>query len=63
MKIVVIAVATLASLLTASAYAGVVIPLGVTLGAALPVAGLGLLGVAALSLVAGVRMLRRKHNR
>ncbi|MFI5445558.1 hypothetical protein [Polaromonas sp. UC242_47] len=37
--------------------------LGLQLGTALPIAGGGLLAVAAVSLVLGIRMVRRKQNR
>lgn len=37
--------------------------LGLQLGTALPIAGGGLLTVAAVSLVLGIRMVRRKQNR
>jgi hypothetical protein len=63
MKIALIAVATSASLLASSAYAGTPVSLGITLGSALPLAGAGLLGVAAVSLIAGIRMLRRRQDR
>jgi hypothetical protein len=62
MKIVLIAAGTLASLLASSAFAGAT-PLGAVLGSALPIAGAGLLGVAAVALIAGIRMLRRKQDR
>jgi hypothetical protein len=62
MKIASIAVAVPASLLAGAAYAGTQ-TLGVAAGAALPLAGVGLLGVAAVSLIAGIRMLRRKQDR
>jgi hypothetical protein len=63
MKIVLIAAGASASLLASSAFAGVTTPLGAVLGSALPIAGAGLLGVAAVSLIAGIRMLRRKQGR
>lgn len=64
MKIILLAAGATASLLASSAFAGVpATPLGVVLGSALPLAGAGLLGVAAASLIAGIRMLRRKHDR
>lgn len=37
--------------------------LGLQLGTALPIAGAGLLTVAAASLVLGIRIVRRKRNR
>lgn len=37
--------------------------LGLQLGTALPIAGAGLLTVAAVSLVLGIRIVRRKRNR
>lgn len=37
--------------------------LGLQLGTALPIAGGGLLTVAAVSLALGIRIVRRKHNR
>ncbi|MFZ2388602.1 MAG: hypothetical protein WAW69_12465 [Polaromonas sp.] len=37
--------------------------LGLQLGTALPIAGVGLLTVAAVSLVLGIRIVRRKRNR
>ena len=63
MKIVLLAAGVTASLLAGSALAGVVTPLGQPLGSALPLASAGLFGVAAASLIAGVRMLRRKGDR
>jgi hypothetical protein len=65
MKIMILAAATTATLLAGSAFAGTPVPtpLGVPLGSALPLAGIGLMGVAAASLVAGIRMLRRKQDR
>lgn len=37
--------------------------LGLSLGSALPIAGIGLVSVAAASLVIGIRIVRRKHKR
>jgi hypothetical protein len=37
--------------------------LGLSLGSALPIAGIGLVSVAAASLVVGIRIVRRKHKR
>ena len=65
MKIILLAAGVTASLLAGSAFAGVPAPtpLGQVLGSALPLAGAGLLGVGAASLIAGIRMLRRKLDR
>jgi hypothetical protein len=39
------------------------VTLGLPLGSGLPIAGIGLVSVAAVSLVVGVRIARRKHKR
>jgi hypothetical protein len=61
MKIVLIAAGASALLLAGPAFAGA--PSGAVLGSALPIASVGLLSVAAVSLIAGIRMLRRKQGR
>jgi hypothetical protein len=68
MKFIPMAAGVSASLLAGSAYAGAVIaPLGTSLGArlgsALPLTGLGLVGIATVVLIAGVRILRRKQDK
>lgn len=63
MKIILVAAGVTASLLASSAFAGIPVSLGVPLGSPLPLAGVGVMGVAAASLIAGIRMLRRRHNR
>lgn len=63
MKIILVAAGVTASLLASSAFAGAPVPLGVPLGSSLALAGVGVIGVAAASLIAGIRMLRRRHNR
>ncbi|MGZ8290710.1 MAG: hypothetical protein ACXWU7_16115 [Telluria sp.] len=63
MKIILLAAGVTASLLAGSAFAGTPTPLGQVLGSALPLAGAGLFGVGAASLIAGIRMLRRKNDR
>lgn len=67
MKVTLLAAGVTASLLAGSAFAGAPIPLGVPLGvplgSALPLAGVGVMGVAAAALIAGIRMLRRRNNR
>lgn len=63
MKFTLVAAGVTASLLAGSAFAGNPIPLGIPLGSALPLAGVGVVGVAAAALIAGVRMLRRRNNR
>lgn len=58
-RILFIAGAT-AAVLATSAYAGIPTALGVQLGTPLPLAGLGVMGIAAVSLITGIRMLRRR---
>lgn len=73
MKIIFVATGVSASLLAGSAYAGVVAvtplgaalgtTLGATLGSALPLTSVGLVSIAAVTLVAGIRILRRKQDK
>jgi hypothetical protein len=59
MKIISIAAGISASLLAGSAYAGTV----ARLGSALPLTSVGLVGIATVVLIAGVRILRRKQDK
>lgn len=68
MKIIFMATGVSASLLAGSACAGVIAtPLGTsfgaTLGSGLPLTSVGLVSIAAVALVAGIRILRRKQDK
>lgn len=72
MKIIFMATGVSASLLAGSACAGnPVTPLGTalgatlgtTLGSALPLTSVGLVSIAAVALIAGIRILRRKQDK
>jgi hypothetical protein len=59
MKATSLAIGLAGYLLTDVAVAGNIVQLGITVGSALPI--VGLLSVAALSLVVGIRIVRRKR--
>jgi hypothetical protein len=58
MKIISIVAGVSASLLAGSAFAG-----NVRLGTALPLTSVGMVGIATVVLIAGVRILRRKQDK
>ena len=64
MKMMLMMAGASASLVAGSAFAGnvSVVPLGVTLGSSLPLTGVGVASIAAVALVAGIRMLRKKKD-
>jgi membrane protein implicated in regulation of membrane protease activity len=64
MKMILMMAGVSASLVAGSAFAGnTPLPLGVTLGSSLPLAGAGVASIAAVALVAGIRMLRKKQDK
>ncbi len=64
MKMILMMAGVSASMVAGSAFAGSpVTPLGVALGSSLPLAGAGVASIAAVALVAGIRMLRKKQDK
>jgi polyferredoxin len=62
MKMILMMAGVSASMVAGSAFAGN-IALGTTLGSSLPLAGAGVASIAAVALVAGIRMLRNKKDK
>jgi hypothetical protein len=62
MKMILMMAGVSASLVAGSAHAGLT-PLGTALGSSLPLAGAGVASIAAVALVAGIRMLRKKQDK
>lgn len=65
MKMIVMMAGVSASLVAGSAFAGLAapVPLGIALGSSLPLTGVGVASIAAIALVAGVRILRKKKDK
>jgi hypothetical protein len=66
MKMILMMAGVSASLAAGAAFAGNVgtpVDLGVALGASLPLTGGGVASIAAIALVAGIRMLRKKKDK
>lgn len=63
MKMILMMAGVSASLVAGTAFAGNAVSLGVALGSSLPLAGAGVAGIAAVALVAGIRVIRKKQDK